>query len=314
MDPICGSLRLVSPARPSPASSPTRSMRRVLTGSSLAGIVTRLHPIRGLLTGSSLAGIVTRLDPIRGLLTGSSLAGIVTRYRVPVTVALLTDKYELTMLQAALRDGSAHRRTTFELFARRLPDGRRYGVVAGTGRFLEALPRFRFDDAALRITDRIPRRADPGFPPRLPVRRRRRRLRGGRAVLPELARALGAGQFRRVRPAGDARAVDLQPRHRDRVGRGAHGQRRRGTPADRDGIAAYARVGRGGRRTGRLRRRFRRLIESGGQPQLRCSGAGHQCACVHHAAHLARRPRRAGRVPHAGRGAGCGHHAAGRHL
>jgi len=62
-----------------------------------------------------------------------------------VSVALLTDKYELTMLQAALRDGSAHRRTTFELFARRLPDGRRYGVVAGTGRFLDSLARFRFD-------------------------------------------------------------------------------------------------------------------------------------------------------------------------
>lgn len=60
-------------------------------------------------------------------------------------MALLTDKYELTMLQAALRDGSAHRRTTFELFARRLPDGRRYGVVAGTGRFLDSLARFRFD-------------------------------------------------------------------------------------------------------------------------------------------------------------------------
>ena len=64
-------------------------------------------------------------------------------------MALLTDKYELTMLQAALRDGSAHRRTTFELFARRLPDGRRYGVVAGTGRFLDALPEFRFDATAL---------------------------------------------------------------------------------------------------------------------------------------------------------------------
>ncbi len=62
-----------------------------------------------------------------------------------MSVALLTDKYELTMLQAALRDGSAHRRTTFELFARRLPDGRRYGVVAGTGRFLDSLARFRFD-------------------------------------------------------------------------------------------------------------------------------------------------------------------------
>jgi nicotinate phosphoribosyltransferase len=61
---------------------------------------------------------------------------------------LLTDRYELTMLSAALRGGTAHRQCTFELFARRLPDGRRYGVVAGTGRFLEALPEFRFDDSA----------------------------------------------------------------------------------------------------------------------------------------------------------------------
>jgi nicotinate phosphoribosyltransferase len=66
-----------------------------------------------------------------------------------VTTALLTDKYELTMLAAALRDGTAHRRTTFEIFARRLPEGRRYGVVAGTARFLEALAQFRFDDTDL---------------------------------------------------------------------------------------------------------------------------------------------------------------------
>jgi nicotinate phosphoribosyltransferase len=65
-----------------------------------------------------------------------------------VTAALLTDKYELTMLAAALRDGTAHRRTTFELFARRLPEGRRYGVVAGTARFVEALAEFTFDDDA----------------------------------------------------------------------------------------------------------------------------------------------------------------------
>jgi nicotinate phosphoribosyltransferase len=64
-------------------------------------------------------------------------------------VALLTDKYELTMLAAALHDGSAHRRATFEVFARRLPEGRRYGVVAGTARFVEALAQFRFDDIAL---------------------------------------------------------------------------------------------------------------------------------------------------------------------
>lgn len=68
---------------------------------------------------------------------------------VPASTALLTDKYELTMLAAALRDGTAHRRTTFEVFARRLPEGRRYGVVAGTGRFLEALAQFTFDDSAL---------------------------------------------------------------------------------------------------------------------------------------------------------------------
>jgi nicotinate phosphoribosyltransferase len=63
--------------------------------------------------------------------------------------ALLTDKYELTMLSAALRDGTVQRRTTFEVFARRLPDGRRYGVVAGTGRLLEALASFEFDTPAL---------------------------------------------------------------------------------------------------------------------------------------------------------------------
>jgi nicotinate phosphoribosyltransferase len=69
----------------------------------------------------------------------------------PVPAGLLTDKYELTMLAAALRDGTANRRTTFELFARRLPYGRRYGVVAGTGRLLEALPQFRFDDEACEL-------------------------------------------------------------------------------------------------------------------------------------------------------------------
>jgi nicotinate phosphoribosyltransferase len=58
--------------------------------------------------------------------------------------ALLTDHYELTMLQAALHSGAAHRRAVFEVFARHLPHGRRYGVVAGTGRLLDALERFRF--------------------------------------------------------------------------------------------------------------------------------------------------------------------------
>ena len=60
------------------------------------------------------------------------------------THALYTDHYELTMLQAALHSGAAHRRRVFEVFARRLPDGRRYGIVAGTGRLLEAWQQFRF--------------------------------------------------------------------------------------------------------------------------------------------------------------------------
>ncbi len=62
------------------------------------------------------------------------------------STALLTDHYELTMLQASLRSGAAHRRCVFEAFARRLPDGRRYGVLAGTGRFLDALGQFRFGE------------------------------------------------------------------------------------------------------------------------------------------------------------------------
>jgi nicotinate phosphoribosyltransferase len=72
-----------------------------------------------------------------------------------VTTALLTDHYELTMLQAALRSGTAFRRSVFEMFARRLPDGRRYGVVAGTCRALDAIADFRFADSDLAfLTDR----------------------------------------------------------------------------------------------------------------------------------------------------------------
>ncbi len=59
------------------------------------------------------------------------------------STALHTDRYELTMLDAALRDGTASRRCVFEVFGRRLSGGRRFGVVAGTGRLLEAIRDFR---------------------------------------------------------------------------------------------------------------------------------------------------------------------------
>jgi len=65
------------------------------------------------------------------------------------STALLTDHYELTMLEAALAAGTAQRRAVFELFPRRLPGGRRYGVVAGVGRALDAIEAFRFDQETL---------------------------------------------------------------------------------------------------------------------------------------------------------------------
>jgi nicotinate phosphoribosyltransferase len=71
-----------------------------------------------------------------------------------MTSALLTDRYELTMVDAALADGRALRPSVFELFARRLPAGRRYGVVAGTGRLLELLPEFRFGSRELAFLKR----------------------------------------------------------------------------------------------------------------------------------------------------------------
>lgn len=69
--------------------------------------------------------------------------------------ALMTDMYEYTMLDAALRDGTANRKCVFEVFTRHLPEGRRYGVVAGTGRILDALERFHLNDDDLKfLSDR----------------------------------------------------------------------------------------------------------------------------------------------------------------
>ena len=104
---------------------------------------------------------------------------------------LLTDHYELTMLRGALHSGVAHRRSVFEVFARYLPHGRRYGVVAGIGRLLDALAEFRFGPAELDflrsagITDEPTLRV-PGV---LPVQRGHLGLRGGRLLLPRLARS-----------------------------------------------------------------------------------------------------------------------------
>ena len=70
---------------------------------------------------------------------------------VDYSPAMMTDMYEYTMLDAALKDGTANRKCVFEIFTRHLPEGRRYGVVAGTGRILDALERFHLDDDDLRF-------------------------------------------------------------------------------------------------------------------------------------------------------------------
>src|SRR6476659_3584892 len=65
------------------------------------------------------------------------------------STALRTYRYELTMLQAAIADGTVDRACVFEVFTRRLPAGRRYGVVAGTARLMQAITEFRFGDDEL---------------------------------------------------------------------------------------------------------------------------------------------------------------------
>lgn len=65
------------------------------------------------------------------------------------STALFTDRYELTMLDAAMKAGTHDRPCVFEAFARRLPGARRYGIVAGTGRLLQEIADFRFTDAEL---------------------------------------------------------------------------------------------------------------------------------------------------------------------
>jgi len=68
-----------------------------------------------------------------------------------MTTALLTDHYELTMVQAAMDAGTAERHSLFDLFTRRLPEGRRYGVLAGLGRALKEIEQFRFGEAEIQF-------------------------------------------------------------------------------------------------------------------------------------------------------------------
>jgi len=74
-----------------------------------------------------------------------------------MTTSLLTDFYELTMLEAGLQSGIASRESSFEVFARSLPPGRRFGVVAGIGRVIDAIANFRFNDEDLEYLEKTKR-------------------------------------------------------------------------------------------------------------------------------------------------------------
>src|SRR5580692_5237704 len=63
--------------------------------------------------------------------------------------SLYTDRYELSMLDGALISGVIDTKATFEVFTRSLPNGYRYGVVGGTGRLLDALDDFTFDEETI---------------------------------------------------------------------------------------------------------------------------------------------------------------------
>ena len=180
-----------------------------------------------------------------------------------------------------------HRRATVHVRAVRSPAARRTSIRRG-----------RRD------------RPVPGSLARVQVRRRRVRVAGGvsrpatrwpicatsgsaatstatpkASCISRFPGAFGARQLRRMRDARDAGAVDLQPRHRRRLGGRADGQRRRGTAADGDGLAPDPRTGRrrGGPR--RLHRGVRRVVQPGRPSPLRRPDRRHQRACLHAAAH-----------------------------
>lgn len=73
-----------------------------------------------------------------------------------ISTAFMTDKYELTQLQAMIQAGKEKQKATFELFARSLPEGRRYGVVGGVSRAIQAVKDFRFTEEQLNYLSNDP--------------------------------------------------------------------------------------------------------------------------------------------------------------
>ncbi len=93
--------------------------------------------------------------------------------------ALLTDLYQLTMLQAYLDEGMDER-ATFELFVRKLPPGRNFLVAAGLEQALQFLQTLAFDDDEIAWIER-----QGGFSQRLLDHLRQLRFSGDVHAMPE---------------------------------------------------------------------------------------------------------------------------------
>ncbi|NJL67299.1 MAG: nicotinate phosphoribosyltransferase [Microcoleus sp. SM1_3_4] len=64
----------------------------------------------------------------------------------PEDYSLLTDLYQLTMAACYVGEGIDDRPASFELFARRLPDGFGYAIAMGLAQVLDYLEKFRFSE------------------------------------------------------------------------------------------------------------------------------------------------------------------------
>ena len=215
------------------------------------------------------------------------------------------------MLQAALRDGTADRRCVFEVFARRLPEGRRYGVVAGTGRLLDAIPHFRYGDeqlARLRDTGVL----DTATCDWLANYRFVGDIDGyaeGEVFFPGSPVLTVEGTFAEAVLLETLALSHPQPRQRRRLRGRPDGVRRRRPAVHRDGFPAHPR---GGRRRGGARGlpgRLRDHSQPGCRHALRRAHRRHRGALLDPAAREGGR-----RVPRPGRRARGRHHPAGRHL
>ena len=199
----------------------------------------------------------TRVQPTRAMRITRLCACAPTSHAAPPCTPTATSSRCSTPPCATARP---HRRCVFELFGRRLPGGRRFGVVAGTGRLLSPDRRLplRRRRAALPARRAGGGCRDPRLPRGLPVHRLDHRLPRGRAVLPGLPHPHGRGDVRRGRRARDPRPQRAEPRL-GRRDRGRPHEHRRGRPAARrDGLAPRGRAVRRRRRPRRLHRRLRR--------------------------------------------------------